>query len=58
MNRDAGKTYLDYVDADQVVHIDTHHKPGEINPLYVARAIFYLGKLLLGTKPSTAVCRR
>ena len=41
LNRDAGKTYLDYVDVDQVVHIDTYHKPGEINPRDAARAIFY-----------------
>lgn len=41
LNRDAGKTYLDYVDADQVVHIDTYHKPGEIDPRDIARAIFY-----------------
>lgn len=41
LNRDAGKTYLDFVDADQVVHIDTYHRPGEVDPRDVARAIFW-----------------
>ncbi|MFA7149094.1 MAG: magnesium chelatase, partial [Syntrophomonadaceae bacterium] len=41
INRDAGKTYLDYVDVDQIVHIDVYHKPGEIDPRDVARAIFW-----------------
>ncbi|HBQ26099.1 MAG TPA: magnesium chelatase, partial [Syntrophomonas sp.] len=41
INRDAGKTYLDYVDVDQVVHIDVYHKAGEIDPRDVARAIFW-----------------
>ncbi|HOQ09479.1 MAG TPA: VWA domain-containing protein [Syntrophomonadaceae bacterium] len=41
LNRDAGKTYLDYVDADQIVHIDVYHKPGYIDPRDAARAIFY-----------------
>jgi magnesium chelatase subunit D len=40
-NRDAGKTYLDYVDVDQVVHIDVYHQIGEIDPRDVARAIFW-----------------
>ncbi|MBO8159846.1 VWA domain-containing protein [Thermosyntropha sp.] len=40
-NRDAGKTYLDFVDEDQVVHIDVYHKPGEIYPDDVARAIYH-----------------
>jgi magnesium chelatase subunit D len=40
LNRDAGKTYLDFVDTGQVVHIDTYHRPGEIDPRDVARAIF------------------
>ncbi len=40
LNRDAGKTYLDFVDKDQVVHIDVYHKPGKINPIEVAKAIF------------------
>lgn len=39
-NRDAGKTYLDFVDEDQVVHIDIYHFPGEIDPRDIARAIF------------------
>lgn len=39
-NRDAGKTYLDFVDTDQVVHIDVYHKPGEIDAKIVAQAIF------------------
>jgi len=41
INRDAGKTYLDYVDVDQIVHIDVYHKAGEIDPRDVARAIFW-----------------
>ncbi len=41
INRDAGKTYLDYVDVDQIVHIDVYHKAGEIDPRNVARAIFW-----------------
>jgi len=41
INRDAGKKYLDYVDVDQVVHIDAYHRPGEIDPRDVARAIFW-----------------
>jgi len=40
LNRDAGKTYLDFVESDQVVHIDIYHKPGEINPCDVAKAVF------------------
>lgn len=39
-NRDAGKTYLDFVDIDQVVHIDVYHQPGEIDTKIVAQAIF------------------
>lgn len=41
LNKDAGKTYLDFVDVDQIVHIDIYHKPGEIDPKIVAQAIFY-----------------
>jgi magnesium chelatase subunit D len=41
INRDAGKAYLDYVDVDQIVHIDVYHKAGEIDPRNVARAIFW-----------------
>lgn len=40
LNRDAGKTFLDFVDEDQVVHIDVYHKEGEIDPVAVARVIF------------------
>jgi magnesium chelatase subunit D len=40
LNRDAGKSYLDYVEADQVVHIDIYHRPGIIDPRMVAQAIF------------------
>ena len=40
-NRDAGKKYLDYVDIDQVVHIDVYHRPGQIDPRDIARAIFW-----------------
>lgn len=40
INRDAGKYYLDYVDVDQIVHIDVYHKPGEIDPRDAARSIF------------------
>ena len=41
LNRDAGKTYLDFVDVDQVVHIDVYHKPGEIDPKLIAKAIYH-----------------
>ncbi len=41
LNRDAGKTYLDFVDVDQVVHIDVYHKPGEVDPKIIAQAIYY-----------------
>jgi len=41
INRDAGKTYLDYVDVDQIVHIDVYHRAGEIDPRDVARVIFW-----------------
>lgn len=40
-NRDAGKSYLDFVDLDQVVHIDVYHKPGDIDPCDVAKSIFW-----------------
>jgi len=40
-NRDAGKKYLDYVDVDQVIHLDVYHRPGDIDPRDVARAIFW-----------------
>jgi len=41
INCDAGKTYLDCVDIDQVIHIDVYHQAGEIDPREVARAIFW-----------------
>ncbi len=40
-NRDAGKKYLDYVDTDQIIHIDVYHRPGQIDPRDIARAIFW-----------------
>ncbi|MCX5780564.1 MAG: VWA domain-containing protein, partial [Firmicutes bacterium] len=40
VNCDAGKTYLNSLDMDQIVHIDVYHLPGEIDPRGVARAIF------------------
>jgi len=52
INKDAGKTYLDYVDADQVVHIDVYHKEGEIDPRDVAKSIFWaLDNHLLEDEP-------
>jgi magnesium chelatase subunit D len=41
INKDAGKTYLDYIDPDQVVHIDIYHKEGDIDPRDVAKSIFW-----------------
>ncbi len=41
VNRDAGKKYLDYVELDQIIHIDVYHRPGEIDPRDVARTIFW-----------------
>lgn len=41
INQDAGKTYLDFIDADQVLHIDVYHKLGDIDPCDVAKAIFW-----------------
>jgi magnesium chelatase subunit D len=40
LNRDAGKTYLDFVDVNQVVHLDIYHKSGEIDPRNVAQVVF------------------
>lgn len=40
-NRDAGKSYLDYIESDQVVHIDVYHKDGEIDPVDLSRVIFW-----------------
>jgi magnesium chelatase subunit D len=51
-NKDAGKTYLDYVDTDQVVHIDVYHKEGDIDPRDVAKSIFWaLDDYLLEEEP-------
>ena len=41
INCDAGKTYLNCMDIDQIVHIDVYHLPGEIDPREVARAIYW-----------------
>jgi len=41
LNCDAGKTYLNCMDMDQIVHIDVYHLDGEIDPRHVARAIFW-----------------
>ncbi len=41
VNSDAGQTYLNYVDIDQIVHIDIYHKPGDIDPQRIALAIFW-----------------
>lgn len=40
-NCDAGKTYLDYIEADRIVHIDVYYKKGEVNPKDLARGIFW-----------------
>lgn len=40
INCDAGKTYLNCIDMDQIVHIDVYHMPGEIDPRELARAIY------------------
>jgi magnesium chelatase subunit D len=41
VNKDAGKTYLNYVEADQIVHIDVYHQAGKIDPQDVAKKIFW-----------------
>lgn len=41
INQDAGRHYLDYIDEDQVVHIDIYHQTGDIDPIYLARAIYH-----------------
>lgn len=52
INQDAGKSYLDYVDNDQIVHIDVFHKKGEIEAEFVAKAIFFaLDKYFLEKEP-------
>lgn len=40
-NRDAGKCLLDFVDEGQVVHIDVFHRHGEIDPVELAKALFW-----------------
>ena len=40
INQDAGQTYLNYIDPGQVVHLDVYHYPGEIKPVYLAKAIY------------------
>lgn len=41
INSDAGQTYLNYVDPDQIVHIDVHHMPGNMDVKKVALAIYW-----------------
>jgi len=41
LNCDAGKTYLNCMDPDQIIHIDVYHLDGEVDPREVARAIFW-----------------
>src|SRR5690554_6191203 len=41
VNRDAGKTYLNYVEADQIVHIDVYHQAGNVDPQDVAKSVFW-----------------
>jgi magnesium chelatase subunit D len=41
INCDAGKTYLNCMDMDQIIHIDVYHLPGEIDPRGVAQAIYW-----------------
>lgn len=41
VNRDAGKTYRDFVDTGQVVHIDVFHRPGAVDVRQVAKHIFW-----------------
>jgi len=40
-NRDAGKHFLDFVDEGQVVHMDVFHRHGEIDPVELAKALFW-----------------
>ncbi len=52
INQDAGKKYLDYIDADQVLHIDVYHKTGDIDPRDIAKSIFWaLNDHLLAEDP-------
>ena len=41
VNADAGQTYLNYVDVDQMVHIDVHHMPGNVDAQKVALTIYW-----------------
>lgn len=41
VNSDAGQTYLNYVDLEQVVHIDVYHLPGQVDSRQIALAIFW-----------------
>ncbi len=51
-NRDAGKVFLDFVDEGQVVHLDVFHRPGEVDPVELARAIFWgLNQYLIAQDP-------
>jgi len=51
-NRDAGKSYLNYVEADKIVHIDIYHQPGEIDTFSVAQEIFAaLEKYIIDKEP-------
>ncbi len=47
-NLDAGQHYLDYIDTDQIVHIDVYHRKGILNPATVAHYIYrsIIGRLL------------
>ncbi|MGI6412741.1 MAG: vWA domain-containing protein [Syntrophomonadaceae bacterium] len=40
LNQDAGKTYLDFVENNKVIHIDVYHRSGKIDPRDIARAVF------------------
>ncbi|MEN6326199.1 MAG: VWA domain-containing protein [Syntrophomonas sp.] len=52
INRDAGKTYLDYVEPNQIVHIDVYHQPGSIDPRQIAKGIIWkLDEYLLEKDP-------
>lgn len=41
INRDAGRTYLNFVDSDQVVHLDVYHRPGVVDARQVAKQVFW-----------------
>lgn len=40
VNQDAGQHYLDYIDPDQVIHIDVYHRRGEVDARAVATNIY------------------